>query len=503
MLGLKSKLSLAKQGLLLVSLMIGIELIFVGILFLQVLQTEKEVERETDLKAIAVKIQHLGRTLIESKNELRNYVATRKDDYWQQYLQLSGDLHRTVDDLAGSLKPYQTAVELIAQIDREATFCSQWTERAKTKIDSMDIQSSLALLNKPTEPVVLSYHRLIESILSLGQDMEKRLAASPVEQKRIREIIRALLIVGLIVNIGFAAVLQLFFARGITARLAVMVENTNRLKRGQPLNPKIAGADEIASLDHSFHQMSEELAEAQQARQAFVAMISHDLRSPLTTVHAFLYMLGSGVLGEVPAPILERANKVEISVTRLIRLINDLLDIERLEAGKLELDSKSVRVSELIERAVEAVAASAEQNGVKIKSAKTDVALQADPDRLVQVLVNLLSNACKFSPAEGTVTVEVEVKPGATEVEIRVCDQGNGIAPQYQELIFERYRQVNVEDATKRGGTGLGLPICKLIVEQHGGRIGVVSEVGMGACFWFVLPLSGDLPKSTGSTDQA
>lgn len=503
MLGLKSNLSLAKQGLLLVSLMIGIELIFVGILFLQVLQAEKEVERETDLKAIAVKIQHLGRALIESKNELRNYVATRKDDYWRQYLELSGDLHTTVDDLAISLKPYKTAAELIAQIDKEATFCSQWTESAKTKIDGMDVQSSLALLNKPTEPVVLAYHRLIEKILLLGQDMEKRLAASPVEQKKIREIIRSLLIVGLIVNIGFAAVLQLFFARGITARLTVMVDNTNRLKRGQPLNPRMSGADEIASLDRSFHQMSQELAEAQQARRSFVAMISHDLRSPLTTVHAFLYMLGNGVLGEVSAPILERANKVEISVMRLIRLINDLLDIERLEAGKMELDLKSVRALELIERAIEAVAATAEQNGVKIQSPKNDLALRADPDRLVQVLVNLLSNACKFSPAGGTVTVEVEVKAGAGEVEFRVCDGGGGIAAQYQELIFERYRQISVEDATKRGGTGLGLPICKLIVEQHGGRIGVVSETGKGACFWFVVPHSGDPLRLTCSEDLA
>jgi signal transduction histidine kinase len=496
MLGAKSKLSLAKQGLILVSMMIGIELMFVGILFLQVLQTEREVEREKDLKAIAVEIQHLGRALIESKNELRNYVATRKDDYWRQYLTLSTDLHSTVSDLKRSLEPYKTAKELIAQIDSEARFCSDWMNGAKSKIDGMDTQASLALLNSPTEPVVLAYHRLVEKILLLGQDMEKRLAASPEEQRKIREIIRSLLIVGLIVNVGFAAVLQLFFARGITSRLTVMVDNTNRLKRGQPLNPKIAGADEIAMLDQSFHQMSDELAEAQRARQAFVAMISHDLRSPLTTVQAFLYMLGNGVLGDVSQPIVDRSSKVEMSVTRLIRLINDLLDLEKLEAGKMALDRRQVDVFELVDKAIEAVAADAAQNAVNIQKSGAAMSVLADPDRLVQVLVNLLSNACKFSPNKGLVTVEVERKPGSSDVEFRVSDQGPGIAKRHQDLIFERYRQVSVEDATKRGGTGLGLPICKLIVEQHGGRIGVTSEEGKGACFWFVLTGASALPAS-------
>jgi signal transduction histidine kinase len=484
--GSGNSLSLAKQGLILVSILIGIELVFVGILFFQLRQAELESEREDQLKAIAVKIQHLGRTLIEGRQRLQLYIASRSDRYWQAYQQHATDLRETIGELKVDLKDYPEQVPRLTKIESEFSYCFDWMEKSRAKLLLMGARDAAELMNNPDQPIVKTYQRMVNDILALGRSMEERLAASPEEQRKLRRVTLILLAVGLLVHIGFALLVQFAFMKGITARLSIMVDNTERLKRGQPLLARIQGSDEISILDGSFHRMSEELAESQQAKQAFVAMISHDLRTPLTAVQAFLYLMTSGALGEIDGAIIARAEKISESVARLIRLIKDLLDLEKLQAGKMDLSKQQIHIEDVIERAVEAVKALGEQNDVRIVRKFTTAEIFADPDRLEQVLVNLLSNACKYSPTGGK--VKIETIDGEEELTLEVIDEGCGVPSEFHEVIFEKYRQVRVEDSTKKGGTGLGLPICKLIVEQHGGTIGVTSSNGNGSRFWFKLP---------------
>ena len=178
---------------------------------------------------------------------------------------------------------------------------------------------------------------------------------------------------------------------------------------------------------------------------------------------------------------------MDTSVDRLIRLINDLLDSEKLDAGKLDLSVKKTSTAQLVKASVEAVQGMAEAGGVQLKVAGKDMSVSADGDRIIQVLTNLVSNAIKFSPSGSTVEVRTIERDGFAE--FRVIDRGKGIPRAKQTELFKRFKQVDSQGAIEKQGTGLGLAISKAIVDAHGGTIGLDSEEGKGSQFWFRLRL--------------
>ena len=168
---------------------------------------------------------------------------------------------------------------------------------------------------------------------------------------------------------------------------------------------------------------------------------------------------------------------------RLIRLINDLLDIEKMETGKLDMTFANTDLYSIFDKSIGSIADFAASRQVEVSVEPTKLSVQADADRLVQVMVNLLSNAIKFSPSEST--VKITACRDDQWVEISVSDQGRGIPIEHLKTIFERFQQVKSSEAQTESGSGLGLTICKSIIEQHGGAIGVESELGKGSSFWF------------------
>jgi PAS domain S-box-containing protein len=231
-----------------------------------------------------------------------------------------------------------------------------------------------------------------------------------------------------------------------------------------------------------------ERKEAERFKQQLTAVVSHDLRTPLTSMQGALTLLTMGALGELPERAAEKVKMLDSEIMRLIAITNDLLEMESLTSGKLDLHMRDTQMSDLLERSKNAVETFAEQHGVKIEIPSTDISLVTDADRLVRVFVNLLSNAVKFSPPGETVAVDVS--KSSDFVEISVIDHGRGIPEGYHEIIFERFKQVEDADAKEKGGSGLGLAICKSIIEQLGGSIGVESTLGKGSRFWFRLPLA-------------
>jgi len=174
---------------------------------------------------------------------------------------------------------------------------------------------------------------------------------------------------------------------------------------------------------------------------------------------------------------------------RLVRLINDVLDIERMDAGAMELELVPVRASALVANAIQVVQMNATQAGLTVAiDVDQDLTVAVDADRIVQVLVNLLGNAIKFSPRLGTITVTAGPEHGSARFAVK--DTGRGIPVDRLESIFERFRQVDSSDAREKGGSGLGLAIARDIVSHHGGQMGVESEVGVGSTFYFTLPLA-------------
>jgi signal transduction histidine kinase len=225
------------------------------------------------------------------------------------------------------------------------------------------------------------------------------------------------------------------------------------------------------------------LKEVERLKNGFLSTVSHELRTPLTSIRGSLGLLASGAVGALSGEVLEIVAVAERNAVRLMALINDILDLERLDTGTIELQFAPVPVASILRRAMESLPASQQRHAFTVEAPAVSPVMWADADRIVQVVVNLLSNAVKFSPPGGVVTIGVA--QGESWVEFRVTDRGRGVPVAYHRAIFERFRQVETSDAREKGGTGLGLAICKSIIEQHGGTIGVESEEGRGSTFWF------------------
>jgi signal transduction histidine kinase len=193
-----------------------------------------------------------------------------------------------------------------------------------------------------------------------------------------------------------------------------------------------------------------------------------------------------GMLGQINEQGRQMLAIADRSGNRMLTLINDLLDVERLEAGMLELDKSRLLLAQIFEQSLQTVANLAQGKGVKLNAPPTNITVFGDGDRLVQILVNLISNAVKFSPPNTTVTVAAQSSPGF--VKISVYDEGRGIPAGQLQSIFDRFQQVQASDAKERQGSGLGLAICKALVGLHGGEISAQSELGKGSIFSFTIP---------------
>ncbi|BAY37007.1 two-component hybrid sensor and regulator [Nostoc sp. NIES-2111] len=230
-----------------------------------------------------------------------------------------------------------------------------------------------------------------------------------------------------------------------------------------------------------------ERKQIERMKDEFVSVVSHELRTPLTSIHGSLGMLTSGLL---PADSEQGKRLLQIatdSTERLVRLINDILDIERIESGRVKMERETCDLTDLIESAVSIMQPLANKAGVKLSISSPSIQLWVDPDRIVQTLTNLLSNAIKFSTPEKTVWLVAQQY--GDELLLTVRDNGRGIPVDKLDSIFERFQQVDSSDSRNHEGTGLGLAICQSIVQQHGGRIWAESVLGEGSTFYFTLPI--------------
>jgi signal transduction histidine kinase/DNA-binding response OmpR family regulator len=262
---------------------------------------------------------------------------------------------------------------------------------------------------------------------------------------------------------------------------------------------------EIRRLFEEAQQARAIAEEADAAKSAFLSTVSHELRTPLTSVLGFAKIIKKRLEDRI-FPLVPKDDKKVVSTIqqvednlkvvvsegeRLTKLIDDVLDLAKIEAGKLEWHMENVTVAEIIDRATAATSSLFEQKGLRLeKQIAADLpAITGDQDRLIQVVINLISNAVKFTDT-GTITCRATRRGG--DLVVSVVDTGMGITPSDQPKVFERFKQVGDTLTDKPKGTGLGLPICKEIVEHHGGRIWVESEIGRGSTFSFSLPVTAE-----------
>ncbi len=257
-------------------------------------------------------------------------------------------------------------------------------------------------------------------------------------------------------------------------------------------------AEQLTHAREQQHQDKIQLNERSQLdtlKDEFISTVSHELRTPLTSIRGALGLLSSGTIGDVDAKALNLLRIATTNADRLIRLINDILDLERMESGRAPLQIRRCALRDLCQQAIETMAGAADANMVHIELVPSTVAQAAAPealffdgdaDRILQVLTNLLSNAIKFSPQASTVRIHTDATHDS--ILLKVVDEGRGIPQDKLDTIFDRFQQVEPSDHRQRGGTGLGLAICRSIVQQHGGSIWAQRNLGPGTTFYVMLP---------------
>jgi PAS domain S-box-containing protein len=286
----------------------------------------------------------------------------------------------------------------------------------------------------------------------------------------------------------------------IKARGSMTFESQHQTKLGRIFPVEVtANYLDFDGKEYSFafaHDITER-REVERTKSELVSVVSHELRTPLTSIRGALGLLAGGLLRSQPEKG-ERMLEIAVSNTdRLVRLINDILDLERMESGKMNMEKQTCNAAQLMTQAVDSVRDLAEKAGVALSVTTQSVRLWGDPDRIIQAFINLLSNAIKFSP-QGR-TIWFSAAPQVDVILFEVKDNGRGIPHEKQASIFERFQQVDASDRREKGGTGLGLPITRSIAQQHGGRVWVRSTEGQGSTFFLTLPL---MPAETTSVSD-
>ncbi|MBA3994224.1 MAG: hypothetical protein C0469_11915 [Cyanobacteria bacterium DS2.3.42] len=435
---------------------------------------------------------------------------------------------------------------------------------------------------------------IVEYFRELAERQKKRAAiqleASQKTRKEVQIVVLGVFAFNLVIGIAVA----LFFSNEILKRIGILSENAQRLSRSESLIPEVGGNDEVAELDQVFRTMAVKLTEAmrkekavvdnapdlictlgedgkflrvnpavervlgrtseslignsfdklfsknflqvstkdgsefrfesnlidqttqkeyfswtgqwsaeeqsyfcigrnitaqrqlEQFKQELMEMVSHDLRTPLTSIRTGMELVLEGSYGDLNDKMSNKLSRMNANVSSLVKLVNDLLDLQKSEAGCLSIFKEQTSVKDITSDSVHAVQSLADAKRISIITQSDVENVNADGERLKQVLSNFLGNAVKFSPEDSE--IRVEVSNGNSEIEFRVCDQGRGVPPNMVETIFERFRQTAPGDASERQGTGLGLAIAKAIVVAHDGSIGVSPNQNTGSIFWFKIP---------------
>jgi signal transduction histidine kinase len=276
------------------------------------------------------------------------------------------------------------------------------------------------------------------------------------------------------------------FSRRITQRLVVLTDNCRRFAERKELHELVGGHDEITDLDLRVHEMANKVRSAEQKRDEYVQMVNHDLRAPLAAIQTILAGTIKGLYGELTDKGRSRIADAREDATRLLHLINETMDTDRLESGQFQLNREQFNLIDLLTVVIASLQPLVEQKQITVDFAPAPTPVLADRQRLHRVVTNLFDNAIKYAPTGST--IKIVVSSVAAEVTVEVKDEGPGISTEDAERIFKPYERGSDTATTEKQGKGLGLAICKTIVEAHGGSIGVKPRAGGGSNFWFTIP---------------
>lgn len=504
------KLTIAKKGLILVSVPLVAELIFVLSLGILLDRSHKDGIELARSRAFVSGVSDLTKDFLDLGIALAAYRSTRGQRFVEQYDAIYGKLPAKYEALerANSDRPERLKhLTKLRQTGRDLTELTQAFRRPS--------DSAMVYLLDPMayrQKISNAYGSFMDETKQIGIEETHLQENNPGNETKLRDALIFSIWFGVLGSIVLTVAMARFFALGITQRLTTLIDNYKRFSQKRHLLSPVGGDDEIADLDQNFHEMAKKLTLAEDRKKLYTQMISHDLRSPLAAIQSTLAVALKGLYGELNEKGKKRIGAAEKDSDRLINLINEMIDIDNFEDGHLELEKDPCLLDDILAGAIDSVTSLAEAKQIHIESkvhfqgddnfkphegpessADGGPPLMVDKERLKRVVINLLHNSIKFSPNRETIELSATVttsEDSTGTLKIMIKDRGPGISAEDIARLFTPFQQGQSAKEIDVAGSGLGLSICKAIVEAHGGEIAVESKIGYGSIFWFSVPIA-------------
>ncbi len=494
-----NKYSLSQQMTFVIVAALVSQLVFVGALTTAHYQLEKQFEEEAYSRRLMTAANSLLLNLLRVATAMGFYQFSKEESSRRSFQSGLRDLSKRRQELeqlqvSHNGVPSEPEMQDMLQRLDESFKLFKETEAVFDSDDEAGKRYAILKISKQARTLAQLNDRFVAK-------QDKKTAAHEKLEAQTRMWVNSIVYGGLTVNVVIVVLLLLYFNSRTSKRFNNLSKNIVALGANKEIPSRLDGADELAMLDDVVHAVSHALHEAERSKQEVLAMVTHDLRSPLTSLQLTLNLLHSGSMDNSSDKAKNMIARADSSVGKLIQLINDLLDIDKIESGRFNLNIQETEDSSMISQAIELIQHSADARKITLDINAANVTVNCDAERIIRVLTNLIANAIKFSPDNSKIVVSTTQV--GNEILCEVKDQGRGMPAGEQDKIFERYHQVDSSEEAEKKGSGLGLTICKALIEAHRGTIGATSKEGEGSTFWFRIPLGCEKPPLSADAPQS
>lgn len=481
-----ANLTIGQKGWILIAIPLGFEILITASLWFMFQQAEHKAVQLSHSRDIILKLGHLSSSLLEASGSMLTFAYTNRAGLVEASRRSEDSCLRSMDILMQLAHENNRDISEYTKLKTAVDGAIQLLRKYEQKDDSVGMLAHVGALRQELQVVHQNFKTIVQHISDVERQIE--LQENDADQQ-LKVNIQALLLCFVIASIIISALLARFFFSNIASRLNKIEENSRRIGFRAELPAPLMGDDELAKLDRSLHQAADDLAAAESKKQLMIAMISHDLRSPLLSLQGTLALLLAGSCGVIPDKAQTRVQKAERSLERLIAMITDFLDLEKFSASDavLNLQLTQTNLRKIFDESNLAVEGLAHERSIEIVCTGGETELVVDLNLMIRLLTNLLSNAIKFSQPNSRVEVNAGYEPDGAF--ITVTDQGAGIEAKSLDRLFEPFFQTK-EGADKDNSSGLGLAVCREIARKHQGEITVRSKIGVGTVFRVTIPTS-------------